>query len=267
MKIFKSPLRFPGGKSRAIKFLEPHLIEATEFRETFFGGGSVSIFAAQVKGYQRMLANDLNYEAYCFWEQLKTNGAELIAAIHNIKENSEDGRQLYLEIVARRESSLSDFERARDFFILNRITFSGLVDAGGYSDQSFHKRFTKSSIKRLYGLPELLKKIEFSCDDYQELVLKEGSDVLLYLDPPYYSATKSRLYGKEGILHLQFDHQRLFDTLKLCPHKWIMSYDNSEFVQDLYKDYEKIEWNLSYGMNNVGKKTIAIGKELLIKNF
>lgn len=267
MKIFKSPLRYPGGKSRAIKFLEPNLIKAQEFREPFIGGGSVSIFAAQAKEYSRMLANDLNYEAYCFWEQLKTNGVALIAAIQNIKETAEDGRQLYLEMVARRESQLTDFERARDWFVLNRITFSGLVDAGGYSDESFHKRFTKSSVARLNALPDILQKIEFSCGDYEELVVREGSDVLLYLDPPYYSATQSRLYGKEGILHLQFDHYRLANVLKICPHKWIMSYDNSEFIQELYKDYEKIEWNLAYGMSNVGKETIPVGKELLIKNF
>ncbi|MYF99993.1 DNA adenine methylase [Candidatus Poribacteria bacterium] len=42
MKNAKSPLRYPGGKSRAIKQILPHIpTEIGEFREPFVGGGSV----------------------------------------------------------------------------------------------------------------------------------------------------------------------------------------------------------------------------------
>ena len=37
----KSPLRYPGGKSRALKQILPIVPEFKEFREPFVGGGSV----------------------------------------------------------------------------------------------------------------------------------------------------------------------------------------------------------------------------------
>ena len=43
-KSLKTPLRYPGGKSKAIKTLSqwyPNII--SEYRETFFGGGSIAI--------------------------------------------------------------------------------------------------------------------------------------------------------------------------------------------------------------------------------
>jgi len=46
MKSLKTPLRYPGGKSRALTKIVPHipdLSEYQEYREPFLGGGSVAI--------------------------------------------------------------------------------------------------------------------------------------------------------------------------------------------------------------------------------
>ena len=45
----KSPLRFPGGKSRALKQILPIIPEFKEYREPMVGGGSV--FFALIKNY------------------------------------------------------------------------------------------------------------------------------------------------------------------------------------------------------------------------
>ena len=50
MKSYKTPLRYPGGKSRAAQKIEayfPDLREYDEFREPFIGGGSVAIYIAK----------------------------------------------------------------------------------------------------------------------------------------------------------------------------------------------------------------------------
>ena len=65
MSKIKSPLRYPGGKSRAIKQILPQIpVNIREYREPFFGGGSVffavkQLFGQQIKTYW---INDLNYE-------------------------------------------------------------------------------------------------------------------------------------------------------------------------------------------------------------
>ena len=204
----KSPLRYPGGKSRAIKFLKDYFPkDFKEYREPFFGGGSVGIYLAQIHNSKniKFFANDLNYDLYCFWQVLKTQNNDLIQAIQNIKKDYKHGRELYRLLLERRNQSLNDFQRAVDFFVLNRITFSGVVDCGGYSQKAFESRFTQSSIERLQKTCAVIKDFEFSCKDYQTILHEEGDKVFIFLDPPYFRTEKSKLYGKNGDLHTGFD--------------------------------------------------------------
>ncbi|MBA2495051.1 MAG: DNA adenine methylase [Acidobacteria bacterium] len=69
---------------------------------------------------------------------------------------------------------------------------------------------------------------------YEKVINGEGKNVFLFLDPPYFSATSSALYGKNGNLHKTFDHAQFAETLKKCPHKWLLTYDDSPFVRDLF---------------------------------
>lgn len=267
----KSPLRYPGGKTRAIKFLKAFVPEYKEWREPFFGGGSFSIYAMQQQPDCMFKASDLNYELYSFWNELKKNPTVLIARIQAIydeyKIGEKVGRALYDALVNRRNDLESELDRAVDFFILNRITFSGVVDAGGYSKASYERRFTQSSIERLKRIAPLLSKMKFYYKDYAFLTNQKGESVFIFYDPPYYSVTQSKLYGKKGILHLSFDHEQFAACLAKCRHKWLITYDDCEFIRDLYKDYHQKEWTLQYGMNNYKQGKAEKGRELLIANY
>jgi DNA adenine methylase len=268
--MIKSPLRYPGGKSRGVKFLAAFIPAYKEFREVFFGGGSLSFYCVQQHTTAHYYASDLNYELYCFWSQLKDNGATLIHEIQKIydqwKVNTE-GKVLFNTLVERRNNTLTELQRATDFFVLNRITFSGVVDSGGYSQGSFEGRFTQSSIDRLKQTIPIIQNINFYCEDFSFLLNQAGNEVFIFLDPPYYTATKSKLYGKKGILHTSFDHQLLFDTLKNSPHRWLITYDNSEYIKSLYKDFYQWEWQLQYGMTTRNNAAFSLGNELLIANY
>ncbi|MBD5166258.1 MAG: DNA adenine methylase [Helicobacter sp.] len=270
-KIYlKSPLRYPGGKSRAIKFLKDYFPkDFKEYREPFFGGGSVGIYLAQIYPHNRIkfFANDLNYDVYCFWQILKTQNNDLIQAIQDIKKNYKNGRELYRLLLERRNQPLNDFQRAVDFFVLNRITFSGVVDCGGYSQKAFESRFTQSCIERLRNMQGIFDNFSFTFNDYQELLYKNGENVFIFLDPPYFSANKSRLYGKRGDLHTNFNHEDLYENLKNIKHKFLLTYDDSDYIRKLYKDFYLQEWTLQYGMNNYKQEKANAGKELLISNF
>jgi len=265
--MIKSPLRYPGGKSRAVKFLYQFIPEYREFRELFFGGGSVMFYCMQMHPEARYQANDLNYDLFCFWHQLSLNKERLIKAIWAIKNNRKNGRELFYELVEARKNGLPDFQRGVDFFVLNRITFSGVVDSGGYSEQAFQKRFTDSSIERLEKAHQIAKNIDFTATDYTKILHSAGKDVFVFLDPPYFSATRSKLYGKRGALHVQFDHERFAREMKNCPHKWLITYDNSDFIRELFSDFHQLEWELQYGMNNYKRNFASKGKELLIANY
>ena len=143
--IVKSPLRYPGGKSKAIDQILPLITnDFSEFREPFVGGGSVFIAVKQrIKHNAIFKINDLNYDLYCFWIYVKNNLFDLVEEISRIKKNTTDGRALF-KFYTENDRQWTDFDRAVRFFVLNRITFSGTVDSGGYSQQAFERRFTKN---------------------------------------------------------------------------------------------------------------------------
>lgn len=266
--FLKSPLRYPGGKSRAIKILMPFFPkDFDELAEPFFGGGSVGLYLAQNFGLKQIFANDLNTDLYCFWQTLKTQNKALIDEIKRTRQTHTNGRELYEKLLARRGENLSDFQRAVDFFVLNRITFSGVVDCGGYSQKAYESRFTPSSIERLKNMDSILRNFTFSNQSYESLLQNNGKRVFIFLDPPYFSASKSKLYGKKGDLHANFNHERLCEHLKNTKHRFLLTYDDSEFIRELYKDFYKLKYTLQYGMNNFKQTKANKGQELLISNY
>ena len=271
MSFIKSPLRYPGGKSRAIKFLYQYFPNDFKvYKEPFFGGGSVGIYISQIMKNTKIYANDLNYELYCFWYSLKMHPNKLIEGIIELKNKFKIGKELYDFILYRRDFNLSMLERGIDFFILNRITFSGIVDSGGFSQKAYESRFTMSSIDRLKNTHKIIKNFNFSCDNFFDFVDSNSSnqrDTFIFLDPPYYSSVKSKLYGKKGILHSNFNHEKFRNYLYKIKSKFLLTYDNCDYIRELYKDFYTLEWDLQYGMNNYKQKKADIGKELLISNY
>ena len=148
------------------------------------------------------------------------------------------------------------------------LHFRGTVESGGFSQEAFHKRFTDSSIERLEKLENILSpNIKITNLDYSHLLKEAGKDVFLFLDPPYFSATKSKLYGKDGDLHTSFDHQRFAELLKQCHHRWLITYDDSPQIRENFQWANISEWELQYGMNNYKQSGAAKGKELFITNY
>ncbi|MDZ7966275.1 MAG: DNA adenine methylase [Nostoc sp. DedSLP03] len=267
--MIKSPLRYPGGKSKAINQIVEYLPESfLEFREPFVGGGSVFIYLRQKFPGIKIWINDLNRELFLFWKFAQSDIAQLVKEIRHIKVRYTDGKLLFLELTSVDVNKLSDLERAVRFFVLNRITFSGTVESGGFSQEAFHKRFTDSSIERVEKLENLLSKnVQITNLDYSHLLKKEGEDIFLFLDPPYFSATKSKLYGKDGDLHTYFEHQRFAELLQQCDHRWLITYDNSRQIIENFQWANISEWELQYGMNNYKRSGAAKGKELFITNY
>jgi DNA adenine methylase len=268
MKMLKSPLRYPGGKSKAIVKISQYLpCNFTEYREPFVGGGSVFIYLKQTYPQLRIWINDLNVDLFCFWKCAQFNMDELVQEILQIKNSHITGKALFADLTSLNVEQLSEFKRAVRFFVLNRISFSGTVDCGGFSQKAFETRFTDSSIQRLHQLQELLSDIVITNQDYSQVLEKPGEEVFLFLDPPYLAATKSKLYGKKGDLHTFFDHQKFAELLKICPHNWLITYDDSVEIRANFSFANLYEWQLQYGMNNYKQGKAEKGSELFITNY
>lgn len=237
-----------------------------EYREPMVGGGSVFLSAKYAFPNRRYWINDINHDLYAFWVACKETPELLTKDVESIKNSNKDGKEIFYEW-RYPKIPLTDFELALRYYVLNRISFSGLVDAGGFSKESFEKRFTASSTERIINAGKELKDVIISNLSFETLLKAEGKNVFIYLDPPYYGNQDSKLYGLKGYLHTTFNHKKLAEELEDCKFKWLLTYDNNEVIRNYYSFANVIEKEVSYGMNNVSSKRAVKGKEMFISNF
>lgn len=264
--MIKSPLRYPGGKSRSVDLISTIIPEFDEFREPFLGGGSIFIYAKQRFPNKTFWINDLYFELYKFWEMTQKDVDALIDKIYEWRYQFPVGKELH-KFLNENLANFNDLERGAAFFIYNRITFSGTSLSGGFSEGAFTGRFTESSIQRLNQFAKVINGSTITNLDYEELVKRDGENVFIFLDPPYYSATKSALYGKNGNMHKSFDHVKFAENMKNCNHKWLITYDDSPYIRELFSFANIMPWELMYGMRNVTAGADQKGKELFISNY
>jgi DNA adenine methylase len=264
--MIKSPLRYPGGKSRSVDLISTIIPEFDEFREPFLGGGSIFIYAKQRFPNKTFWINDLYFELYKFWEMTQKDVDALIEKIYEWRNQFQVGKELH-KFLNENLANFNDLERGAAFFIYNRITFSGTSLSGGFSEHAFTGRFTESSIQRLNQFAKVINGSTITNLDYEELVKREGKNVFIFLDPPYYSATKSALYGNNGNMHKSFDHVKFAENMKNCKHKWLITYDDSEYIRELFSFANIMPWELMYGMRNVTAGADQKGKELFVSNY
>ena len=248
-----SPLRYPGGKTRACKILDETIskhFDITQFDNLvspFFGGGSFE-FYFQNKYGTKLIVNDKFVPLYNFWKQVKINKNALCDELRKInvvtKEKFNDYRNTIIDTCV----SENILTQAVQYFIINRCSFSGATLSGGFSEEASLKRYTSSSIDRIEALD--FTNIEIYNNDFSEFIEKYSNEKsFMFLDPPYYLEKKSKLYGNNGDMHEKFNHTQLFDILKTKKH-WIMTYNNCDYIKTLYKDYIILETSWSYGMNS-----------------
>ena len=249
--IIKSPLRYPGGKSRAVEFLFKYVPKETrKICSPFIGGGSFEIFCAQkdirVYGYD-------NFQPLVdFWQWLLNDPNRLADAVEKFHPIS---REDFYKLQKNHMESKNSFERAVMFYVLNRASYSGSTLSGGMASGGIddNPRFTKSSIERIRKFKIKNFSVEFS--DFKKSIPKY-SDILLYLDPPY--LIESKLYGVKGDLHKGFDHEGLAKILK-NREKWILSYNNLDEIKNIYEGFQFVIPKWTYGMSKDKKS-----KEILI---
>ena len=262
----KSPIRYPGGKTRACKILENVIIEHFDIEtidtiiSPFFGGGSFE-FHMQNKYGIKLIVNDKFTPLYNFWNQIKINKNILCEELREITEISKDDFMKYRSSIM----SLNDniLEQAKQYFIINRCSFNGSTLSGGFSFEASKKRYTPSSINKIEELN--FTNIDIYNKDFYDFINDNDNDNdndnekkrIIFLDPPYYLEKKSKLYGNNGDMHEDFNHQLLYELI-ITKKNWIITYNNNDYIRNLYKDYKIIDVNWAYGMNKDKKSSEII---------
>ena len=284
MKSLKTPLRYPGGKSRACTKMDqyfPDLREYDEFREPFLGGGSVAIHITKKYPDLRIWVNDLYEPLVNFWQQLQMFGVEMKDELSAYKANHntpDKARELFNNSKAYiNDKTKTSLERAVAFYIVNKCSFSGLTESSSFSAQASNSNFSLRGIEKLPEYSKLISKWNITNYSYDYL-LSDSPEVsfglvdqknFVYLDPPY--DIKDNLYGNKGSMHKRFDHDKFAEDSDKCTLDCLISYNSDQLVRDRFTSdkWKAAEFDLTYTMRSVGEymREQKERKELLLFNY
>ena len=274
-KSLKTPLRYPGGKSRAtVKLAQffPDLKEYKEFREPFLGGGSVALYITKMYPDLNIWVNDLFEPLSTFWKCLQDHGDEVTQRLEFAKQRHPnpmsakdlfDESKEYLELDVNERDAI---KTAVSFYIVNKCSFSGLSANSSFSKQASDSNFSMRGIRRLPEFSELIQNWKITNGRYQEL-LTDDKSVFTYLDPPY--DIRSNLYGRKGDMHKSFDHDGFATICDRFIGPQLISYNSSQLIRERFKEYQTGEFDLTYTMRSVGEymREQKERKELLLFNY
>lgn len=229
-----SPIRYPGGKGKALKEILRHIpANIGEVMSPFLGGASVEIALAQLG--VRVYGYDLFDPLICFWKTaLRRPDALSDKASRFLPPTKTKVMKL------RKTMFKTNLDKACAFFVLNRTTYGGSTYSGGYTGD----RLTKSSLDKLRSFR--CHRLRVDKGDFRNTI-PNHPDAFLYLDPPYYNQPNP-LYGKNGDAHKDFPHDVLAKILRRRSSGWLLSYDDCPEIRDLYKGCRFIrpqEWQYS----------------------
>ena len=278
MKL-KTPLRYPGGKSRAVPKLCQWLpAKITEYREPFLGGGSMAIEMTKRYPDLPIWVNDMYEPLYNFWACLQLAGDIMQEKLVKLKKDNSDpdkAKELFLsskDIL----SNGTDVNRAVAFYVVNKCSFSGLTESSSFSSQASESNFSMRGIENLTSYSKLIRNWKITCTDYSNLVedclsysnvIACDDNVFIYVDPPY--NIKDNLYGKKGAMHKGFDHDRFANIMDETMGNVMISYNNHPDIVQRFLEWRQYDFAHTYTMRSTGTYMLDQTKrrELICLNY
>ena len=274
MKSLKTPLRYPGGKSRACVKLDqyiPDLRDYEKYHEPFLGGGSVAIYITKKYPKLDIWVNDLYEPLYNFWRVLQDDGNALYETLCDLKSRHpepESAKELFLKSkeYLNDESNNDSLQRAVSFYTINKCSFSGLTESSSFSKQASNSNFSLRGIEKLPGYTKIIENWKITNLSYEQL-LTDDKNTFTYLDPPY--EIGSNLYGKKGSMHSGFNHDHFAVKCDRFVGPQLISYNSSQLIKDRFDGWQTGEFDLTYTMRSVGEymREQKDRKELLLFNY
>ena len=272
----KSPLRYPGGKTRATKTLFKYFpkIDIEEYREPFLGGGGMAIEFTRRFPHVPVTVSDYDFSVYAFWKTLQDDYKLMTEHLLEAKAEAKDveGHRTLHEnaraVLSDETSSTYDIGVA--FFIANKCGFSGLM-SGGFSAQASKSNFSENNIRKLPYYGEHIKEWYITCEDANNM-LSDDPHTFVYLDPPYAKVGKdgnSFIYGRDGDMHKSFDHDRFCASIHKHTSPMLISYDNNELIKKMYPEFHQETFNHTYTFHSgeAYRNMEASRKELVMWNY
>ena len=242
-------INYIGGKQRLAREIIRYFPEHDCYVEVFGGSGAL-LFAKEPSRFEKY--NDIDDDLVNLFRQVRNNYVEFQRNIALLPQSRAE-----YEFFRKDTSELSDIERALRTYYLLKNGFSGKPN-GGFSISARHKGRYDMEVD--FGVfSGRLRRVTIECLDFKELFAKyDGSGTFFFLDPPYYDVPD--YYSNSFSCD---DHIRLRETLEYVTGKWLLCYDDCEWVKTCYSDYCMINLPVRYTAALARKEET----ELLIANY
>jgi DNA adenine methylase len=280
----KTPIRYAGGKTRAIKHIIPYFPkDLKNVISPFMGGGSLEVYLTNldinVHGF------DIFKPLVTFWDEMINDNKNFVNFLKTIEPTADNYKVIKDKLINwdYTQEMLKDWKT--DFYVReNPITLTPVEIASyyyfnhntsygpGYLGWASSVYLTQPKWDKM--IDDISKfdgsKLQVSQSDFSNVISTHPSD-FIYLDPPYYMGKDSdnkmhaAIYPMKNIPvhHEGFNHELLRDLLHSHKGKFIMSYNNCETIREYYKDFrlEYPSWNYSMGNGEtrIGENRIREG--------
>ena len=225
-----------------------------------FGGGGWVLFH-KPPGNDFEVYNDFNGLLTNLYRCVRERPDELIEALHFVL-NSREDFDIVKDALAR-DSIESDVIKAAYFYQLIRYSYaSGLTSFGSQPHDMW------SNFPLIEQAHRRLSKVVIENKDFEKLIRQYDRPVsFFYADPPYFETEKYyKNVGEDGFQ--EKDHIRLRDTLMNIEGKFLLSYNDCDFIRELY-NAPNIQIESFSRINNIKQRydNGAQFQEILIANY
>lgn len=267
-------LKWVGGKRQLMNEIKKVLPKTyTTYYEPFMGGGAV-LFELQP---DKAVINDINGELMNLYKVIK-NDVDLLIDDLKKHENTADYFYSIRELDRKKDKyeNLSNIEKASRIMYLNKTCYNGLFRVnkagefnspfGRYKNPNIVNEVTLRAVNKYFNTAD----IKILNKDFEKSLegIRKGSFV--YLDPPYDPVSNSANftgYNKGGFNRdEQIRLKNLCDKLDKKGVKFLLSNSATDFIKDLYKDYNIKIVKAKRAINSNGNARGSVD-EVLVRNY
>jgi DNA adenine methylase len=263
-------VKWAGGKRQLIPQMAKYFPkEYNKYIEPFIGGGAIFFHLLP----EISIISDNNPDLINCYKVIKEDVENLIRSLrkHRYEKN------YYYEIRAfdrdpEKFAALSDVEKASRSIFLNKTGYNGLyrVNSKGFFNVPFgrHKNPKICDDVNLRSVSQALRNVEIHLGSFEICLDFAKQDDFVYLDPPYHPLSDTALFT--SYTKSSFDkasQKKLFEVFKELDKRGcyvMLSNSYSEFILDLYKDYQIIILKAKRNINSNSLKRGLINEVLIL---
>jgi DNA adenine methylase len=245
-----------GGKSQLASRIIAAIPEHTCYCEVFAGAAWV-LFRKPESSVE--IINDRSSDVVNLYRVLQHHLEEFV-------------RQFKWQLISREEwerlksvppETLTDIQRAAQFYYLQRLSFGGKVAGRTYGTATTHPpRLNLLRIEEDLSAAHLrLSRVWVEHLDFEACIRRHDRDhTFFYLDPPYFGV--EGYYGKN--LFERADFQRLADVLATINGRFLLSINDTPEIREIFRAFVLDEVIVTY---SCGGNSRPKAGELLIRNY